>query len=254
MQTSPNTPIKQPSMFLTLTEGHRVFGEVAALGAVRPLLSLLPRGDGHAVLVLPGFMGSDRFSTPLIRFLNQLGYQSSGWGMGRNLGPRGDLLDRMTELVCNKADNSGSKVTLIGHSLGGIYARELAKRVPESVRQVISLGSPFGRGRETGSRPHKWFYHLNPERRVEENHLAEAPPVPTTAVFTKGDGIVNWRTCFQDSDSNQQQNIQVRGSHVGLIVNPSVWFVIADRLAQRQDQWQPFKKASWPSLFYPRPH
>ena len=104
----------------------------------------MPRGDGHPVVILPGFLGDDLYNAPLCRYLKFLDYDGSGWGQGRNLGPRDNLLERVVDDVAGRVASAGKKVTLIGHSLGGIYARELAKAAPELVRQVISLGSPFG--------------------------------------------------------------------------------------------------------------
>ncbi|MFK7828352.1 MAG: esterase/lipase family protein [Congregibacter sp.] len=245
-----------PSPLLALTEPHRATLEVLSLAGLRGLLAGLPRGDGNPVMVLPGFLGSDGYNAALRRFLTQLGYKVHGWGMGRNLGPRGDVLERLLERIASLADRHGQAVSLVGHSLGGVFAREIAREQPSMVRQVISLGSPFGRGRNSGSYPARLFEALNPsdELTVSQEELHWAPPVPTTAVYTKGDGIVNWRTSLQSSvhSKGTTQNIQVRGSHCGLTVNPAVWYILADRLRQPSDDWQPFRATGLKRLLMPK--
>ena len=245
--------IPPPPISLALTEAIRAAGEFTSLLLTRRWLERLPAGDGHGIVLMPGFLGADGYNAPLCRYLNELGYQGVGWEQGRNLGPRGDLLERVAEHIVDLSKQTGGKVTLIGHSLGGIYARELAKEIPDEVRQVISLGSPFGEGRDTGSYPRRLFSILNPDEEVTiaEHLLTEPPPVPTTAVYSRGDGICNWVTCLQQGNHANTQNIRVRGSHCGLTFNPMVWFLLADRLAQDEDNWQPFRTRAWQRFFYP---
>jgi hypothetical protein len=123
---------------------------------------------------------------------------------------------------------------------------------------VISLGSPFGKGRISGSYPARLFEALNPmdEIPVAIDELHWAPPVPTTAVYSKGDGIVNWRSAVQKARYAQAatQNIQVRGSHCGMTLNPTVWFILADRLRQSADDWQPFSASGLARVLVPRHH
>jgi pimeloyl-ACP methyl ester carboxylesterase len=247
-----------PPAWLALTEAHRVMLEVVSLSAVKRLLADLPRGDGHPVMVLPGFLASDSYNSSLRRFLASLGYAVHGWGLGRNLGPRDGTLERLIERFDNLYIRHGQPLTLIGHSLGGIFARELARESPDKVRQVISLGSPFGRGRVSASYPARLFAALNPldELPIDEEGLHIAPPVPTTAVYSKGDGIVNWQTAVQQRNLayGPVQNIQIRGSHCGMTLNPTVWYLLADRLRQAADDWQPFSPASLSRLLIPRRH
>lgn len=242
-----------PPVLLALTEAHRAAGEMAALFACRRWLRKMPRGDGHGVVLLPGFLGDDGYNAPLRRYLKRLGYASYGWGQGRNLGPRGDLLERTADYLNQIAEETGGRITLIGHSLGGIYARELAKELPDTIRQVISLGSPFGEGRDTGSYPRRLFSMLNPDEQVTiaQHELPTPPSVPTTAVYSKGDGVVNWRTAVQQGSYPNTQNIEVWGSHCGLTLNPTIWFLLAERLQQTENNWQPFHAGRWSNLFYP---
>ncbi len=246
--------VPPPSIGLAVTEAHRALAEFAGLMYTRRFLDRMPRGDGHGIILIPGFLGDDGYNAPLRRYLNKLGYHAVGWEQGRNLGPRGDLLERFLEYVQGVARETGGKVTLVGHSLGGIYARELAKETPDDVRQVLSLGSPFGEGRDTGAYPRRLFSALNPDENVtiEQHALTEPPPLPTTAVFSKEDGVVNWLTCYQDGNHDHVQNIQVWGSHCGLTINPMVWFLLAERLSQPVDDWKPFKSNTWRRLFYPK--
>jgi pimeloyl-ACP methyl ester carboxylesterase len=247
--------VPPPHPLLAMTEVHRVVIEMLSLRAARRLLERAPRGDGHPVLVLPGFLGSDGYNAALRRYLARLGYAAHGWGLGRNLGPRDDVLEGLVQRLRYLNDRHGRRVSLVGHSLGGIFARELARTLPGEVRQVISLGSPFGEGRWTGSYPARLFSSLNPREDlpVAEDLLPKAPPVPTTAIYSKGDGICNWRTARQDRAGAHAltQNIQVRGSHCGMTLNPAIWFVVAERLSQPARRWRPFEPGRWSSLLYP---
>lgn len=246
-----------PSWVLALTEAHRAVAEIVSLGVTRRTLNkIAPRGDGHPVMVLPGFLGGDGYNSALRGFLARLDYAVHGWGMGRNLGPRDGVLEGLQERLQQLNERYGSPVSLVGHSLGGIFARELAREYPDSVRQVISLGSPFGEGRMTASIPARLFTALNPpeELPVDQDLLAEAPPVPTTAIYSKGDGIVNWQTTLQKDGHSETQSIRVRGSHCGMSFNPSIWLLVAECLAAPADRWQPFIPRSWRNLVYPAVH
>lgn len=247
-----------PHPLLALTEAHRVVIEAGSLVLAGRFLDRAPRGDGHPVVVLPGFLGSDGYTASLRRYLTRQGYAVHGWGLGRNLGPREGVLESLLERIEFLVSRYDSPVSLVGHSLGGIFARELARDIPARVRQVISLGSPFGEGRWTGSYPSRLFSRLNPpeEIPVAEDVLPDAPPVPTTAIYSRGDGIVNWRTARQNPGSGHThvQSIEVRGSHCGMTLNPAVWFLLAERLSQPADSWQPFERRSWTALLYPSGH
>lgn len=246
-----------PSRLLTLTEPYRALGELTAFLALRPMLGLLPRGDGHGVLVLPGFMASDTSTGPMRRLLAQLGYEVEGWNLGRNLRVDNARFNAMGRCLTGLHERTGGKVSLVGWSLGGVFARELAKQQPDKVRQVISLGSPISDDRDHSSARHL-FEMLNgkrpePMRRGKFRKLAQAPPVPTTSILTKADGVVHWRGSVQHPDSHPQtENIEVFASHVGLGVNPAVMLAIADRLAQPEGQWRPFEAPGLSGLLFPR--
>lgn len=256
--TAPRSPkAHPPSKLLALTEPHRAMGEFAAFLALRPLLSFLPRGDGHGVLVLPGFMAGDGSTGPMRRLLGQLGYDVAGWNLGRNLRVDNDRVEAMARCVAERHQQTGGKISIIGWSLGGVFARELAKQMPDKVRAVITLGSPISDNRRyTNARP--LFEAINgrrpePLRAGKFRKLADAPPVPTTSILTKTDGVVHWRGSVQHPDRNPlTENIEVYASHVGLGINPSVMLAIADRLAQPEGAWKPFEARGIASLAFPK--
>lgn len=238
----PDKSPRPPSRLLALAEGRAVF-ELAAFYATRPLLAALPRGDGHAVLVLPGFLASDASTVPMRRLLGDLGYRPYGWALGRNVRVDPRQLDALAQRLLAIHRQSGRKVSIIGWSLGGVFARELAKLHPEAVRQVISLGSPL-QNTHNYSTAAPLFEHFNgakprPVRPGKYTGLHNAPPVPTTSIFTKTDGIVDWRGSVQPPQG-QTENIEVHASHLGLGVNPSVMIALADRLRQPEGEWKPF--------------
>jgi pimeloyl-ACP methyl ester carboxylesterase len=250
----PEPLVERPGALLSLTEAHRAFIEILSLNVSRRRLSRIsPRGDGHPVMVLPGFLGDDGYNAAMRRFLGGLDYAVHGWGMGRNLGPRGGVLEGLQARLEDLCQRYGAPVSLVGHSLGGIFARELAREYPEKVRQVISLGSPFGRGRMSASVPARLFTALNPsaELPIDQDVIHVAPPVPTTAIYSRGDGIVNWQTTLQHEGHARSQNIRVRGSHCGMTLNPTIWFLVAERLAVAPEDWRPFERNRWRHLFYP---
>ena len=246
-----------PSALLALTEPQRALGELAAFVALRPLMSFLPRGDGHGVLVLPGFMATDSSTVPMRRLLKQLGYEVAGWELGRNLRVDNERVQAMAECVEALFKKTGGKVSIIGWSLGGVFARELAKQLPDKVRGVITLGSPISDNRRyTNARP--LFEAINgkkpePMRTGKFRKLADAPPVPTTSILTKTDGVVHWKGSVQKpANGAQTENIEVYASHIGLGVNPAVMLAIADRLAQPEGEWTPFEAKGFTGFVFPR--
>jgi len=238
-----------------LLEGRAIHELGAFIGAL-PLLSLAPRGDGHPVLVLPGLVTSDTSTQPLRTFLNSKGYAVNGWGQGRNYGLRPGVEEAMIDLLKRSSDKYARKVSLVGWSLGGIFARQLAKLMPDRVRQVITLGSPFaGNPRSTNAwRVYEWASGQSAEE--IDPHFGEAlhepPPVPTTAIFSRTDGVCAWQGCME-KDSAQTESIEVESSHCGMGHNPAAVYAVADRLAQPEGKWQRFNRAGWRSLIYPDP-
>jgi alpha/beta hydrolase family protein len=245
-----------PSRTLMFLEG-RAFHELGAFIGALPLLSLAPRGDGHPVLVLPGLVASDVSTRPLRTFLKTRGYAVSGWRQGRNLGLRPGVQHAMVDLVREMSDAHGRKISLVGWSLGGLYARQLAKMMPDRVRQVITLGSPFASGPKATN---AWrVYEMASGRRADEEDgrfggtLAGAPPVPTTAIFSRTDGICAWQGCREQS-SHMAESIEVESSHCGMGHHPAAVYAVAERLAQKEGEWAPFDRSGWRSLVYPDPN
>ncbi len=200
-------------------------------------------------------MGSDASTAPMRGLLRSLSYRVAAWGLGRNLGLRPGVEVRMIHRLRALHYQHGRKVSLVGWSLGGIYARELARQHPEMVRQVITLGSPFNLSPRAN---HAWRLY---ERMVGEpieaqqellERLSEPLRVPATAIYSRSDGIVAWQCCL-DETGGQRENIEVYGSHCGLGHNPLVLAAVADRLALPEGKWQPFERCGWRRLGFPQP-
>lgn len=246
---------RPPSRLLTLAEPSRAMGELASFYALRPLLAMLPRGDGHGVLVLPGFLAGDYSTRPLRTLLRDLGYDAVGWNLGRNIHVDEARVEAMMACVDKLFERTGRKVSIVGWSLGGVFARELAKQAPNKVRLVISLGSPISddRGHTSARRLFEYLNGAEPEpmRKGKFRALGVAPPVPTTSILTKSDGVVHWRGSVQHG-TGQVENIEVHASHCGLGVNPTAVYAIADRLAQPEGQWRPFHPRGLASLMFPK--
>lgn len=250
------TTARPPSRLLLLAEPGRAMGELASFYALRPLMGQLPKGDGHGVLVLPGFMASDYSTRPLRRLLADLGYDAVGWKLGRNVRVDNARIEAMMGCVDELFERTGRPISIIGWSLGGVFARELAKMAPDKVRLVISLGSPITDDREhtNATRLFEMLNGKEPEPMQGGNFrsLAEAPPVPTTSILTRTDGVVHWRGSVQCGDREDCENIEVVASHCGLGVNPAVIYAVADRLAQDEGSWTRFEARGLASLFFPR--
>ena len=248
--------LRPPSRTLMFLEGRAISELGAFLGAL-PLLRLAPKGDGHPVLVLPGLVASDTSTRPLRSFLKNRGYAASGWRQGRNLGLRHGVQHAMVDLVHELSDSGGRKISLVGWSLGGLYARQLAKMVPARVRQVITLGSPFaGDPKSTNAwRVYEWASGQRADKADPRfgGDLAAPPPVPTTAIFSRTDGVCAWQGCVEKSGT-QTESIEVESSHCGMGHHPAAVYAVADRLAQKEGAWQPFDRSGWRSLVYPDPH
>jgi pimeloyl-ACP methyl ester carboxylesterase len=259
-KTHGRVPIepRAPHPLLALSEGRAVF-EFGAFFASRAYLATLPKGDGHSVMTLPGFMATNSSTGPMRNLLNSLGYDAHGWDSGRNVRVNEELITKLEDQIERLCDESGRKISLIGWSLGGVLARELAKLRPDNIRLVMSLGSPISddRAHTNASRLFEFFNGNEPEELRDGRFLGldVAPPVPTTSVLTKTDGVVHWRGSVQDPDKASgapTENIRVFASHLGLGVNPSVMIAMADRLAQPEGEWTPFEANPFQSWMFPK--
>lgn len=237
----PDRNISAPPTYLATAEPWRSAAELAGLWLSAPMLALTQsRGDGHSVLVLPGFGATDASTLALRGYLDFIGYRSATWALGRNLGYHtlGEAEERLRARIREIYDKSGGRVSLIGWSLGGVMARHMAREHPELVRQVITLAAPFtGNPAATNVRS---IYELFSGENLDcpdvlaswrENRLP--PPVPTTSIYSKSDGICAWQNCLE-VETSLAENVEVSGSHIGMPHNPVVFGVIASRLAREE--------------------
>ena len=213
----------------------------------------VPPGDGSAVVVIPGFLGSDSYLRSLHSWLQRIGYRPYMSAIGRNAQCPNLLLDRLFDTIEGAYDDTGGKVHLIGHSLGGVLARAAAVLQPGRTASVIVMASPF-----RGVRAPPLIVRtaaLVRRRVLAQGKNQSAPPecysgfctcdalnalrrpfpaaVPQVAIYTKRDGVVDWRLCIND---DPKTDIEVSGTHVGLVFNSKVYRHIADRLAASQSR------------------
>jgi len=238
-----NAPISTPSLMLLGFEPLRAALEFVGMRSMDR--KALPMGDGHAVVIFPGLASDHQAIAPLKTLCRDLGYAAFDWGRGWNSGPQGNVdnwLDALADDVQQMTHSHEAPISLVGWSLGGIYAREVAKRLPKRARQVITIGTPFA---GTPDHTHaRWVYRLvngnkPPFTKALARRLAAPPSVPTTSIFSRSDGIVAWQACMQQGSDRLFENIEVKGSHCGLGWNSEVFRVVADRLRQPPGQWQP---------------
>jgi pimeloyl-ACP methyl ester carboxylesterase len=251
----PVTTTLRPSLALFISEPGRALADYGAMLATSPVLLRAPRGDGHPVLVLPGLLAEDASTATMRVFLRSLGYEVHGWQLGRNLGPTPAILKGMTARLDDLHRATGRSISLVGWSLGGIFARELSRARPAPVRQVITLGSPFGLSDPDDSRANSTYrrlgvLHVSPRSLPGRERLSRPIPVPTTAIYSRLDGVVPWQACIT-SPGHNHENVAVYSSHLGMGHNAAVLWVIADRLAQSAGSWQPFRAPSLARHLFP---
>jgi hypothetical protein len=244
-----NTPIRAPHWLLLGSEPVRAAVEYLRMRSMDT--ATMPHGDGHPVVIFPGLGANEASTAPLVRLCRKLGYAACDWGRGFNTGPRGDTaawLDELARHVEAMTAAHAHTMSLIGWSLGGFYAREVAKRLRGRVRQVVTVGTPFA-----GCAEHTraaWFYRMvNGAPPAFDDALMQCfrtpPDVPTTSVFSRSDGIVAWQACLQKGGTCAE-NIEVDGSHCGLGWNPQVLAILADRLCQPEHAWRPYAAGASP--------
>jgi len=246
--------LRPPSLLLLLAEARALL-ELNASLLLSPLLLRAPRGDGHPVLALPGFLAGDLSMAPMRRYLNQLGYDAHAWNLGRNLGGVSGKRSALQDLLGGIQATTGRKVSIVGWSLGGLYARDLALQMPDKVRSVITLGTPFAND-VRATNVTRLYEALSGEKVGDNPELTRALaadlPVPVTSIYSRADGIVNWRTSLV-RPSPTAENIEVHlASHTGLGVNAAALWAVADRLAHPEGQFRPFDRSGPFAIAYGR--
>lgn len=235
-------PVQRPSLALLGAEPFRAAMEFARSkhgrsDDARP-------GDGHPVVIFPGLGAHGGSVATLREHCRLLGYDAFDWGQGFNTGPRGDLdawLHTLTSQVVDLLAGRTQPATLIGWSLGGLYAREVGKLMAPRIRQVITIGTPFNA--EADHTNVGWLFRLlsgssSTMDPALVRRLRTPPPLRTTSIYSRSDGVVAWQTCRHDNRSRLVQDIEVAGSHIGMGWNRDVLAVVADRLGQQRGPWR----------------
>ena len=251
----PSLDIRPPRLRHSVLELGRAMLEIGSTAMLGPVFKTLPKGDGHTIITIPGFMGADGSTSQLRRFLRNRGYNAVPWGLGRNgadvrsqnledfLDHRTAMEDAIAARVEQEYLASGQKVTLVGWSLGGLYAVALAYCYPRWIRQVITLGTPFGDPRGTALYSVMGSFYGNDvdeealSRWVDHTYRFGKLRVPVLALYSESDGIVGAGIARCEGDANYVTNMAVLASHVGFPFNPLVFAVIANHLVEPHERW-----------------
>lgn len=251
MPSTASLEICRPSLSLLGSEPWRAALEFLAFqvddGRQR---KMVPAGDGHPVIIFPGLATDNSAIAPLRDYCDSLGYSVLDWGRGFNTGPQGDLNQWLKELAAHTAgvlSGHQEKATLIGWSLGGLYAREVGKLLAPQVRQVITIGTPFNA--EADHTNVGWLFRMlsGSSAAIDpllSKRLRTPPPMPTTSIYSRTDGVVAWETCRHARPARQVQDIEINGSHIGMGWNPAVLQIVGDRLGQPASDWQPYQQVA----------
>ena len=195
-------------------------------------------GDGHPVVIFPG-LGADGTSVAILRaYCQELGYEAFDWGQGFNTGPWGELdpwLEDLADQLSGQLAKHAKSATLIGLSLGGLYARELGKLLAPELRQVITIATPFNSSADDLSASWLSSFLGGSAASLDPTWIERfrsPPPIPTTSIYSRSDGVVAWETCRHDKRSHLVQDVEVDGSHMGMCWNREVLNIVADRLAE----------------------
>jgi pimeloyl-ACP methyl ester carboxylesterase len=246
----------EPHLLHSLSE-WRALLEMATLPWALPALQMAPKGDGHPVLLLPGFLADEATLFALRIYLRQRGYAVQTWGFGRNVGFRSRHALALEQKIRHLHHGTGRTVSLVGWSLGGVFALYGAHQAPECVRTVITLGSPVSVDEAGSQSPPlvKALYRMVAHPMGPDVHAMQpkakkvreraAPPVPMSCLYSLSDGVVPPQEATIHGDPARHENIRVQGSHTGLGFNPMVLAIVAERLAQPEGHWRPFNPAGW---------
>jgi pimeloyl-ACP methyl ester carboxylesterase len=254
---SARTPWKAPPGRLVALEQRAAY-EFFAFIASSAMLYGMRRGDGHPVMVLPPFSADDANTAPLRWVLDGHGYAVYGWEQGPNLSRTRRIVEGLPRWLIELHERHGAKVSLVGHSGGGNWARDLARQFPSAVRQVITLGSPFRLRPGDATRADSIAKLLlrdqippDADALIDEERRPPVP-VPVTAIYTRTHGVAPWQAGIE-SEGPLRENIEVVGSHCGLGYNPAAVIAVTDRLAQPEGRWQPFRPPPFTRHLFPTP-
>ncbi len=231
----PELPqLQAPSLRLLALES-RALAEAARFSLMGPSLKGLQRGKGQPVMIIPGFGTHDVATLPMRRALEKLGFDAYGWGHGTNLGMRSKVKTGLVRRLEQLYERYDAPTSLVGWSLGGVFAREMARHQPQLVKRVITLGSPIN-GHPDANNMVTLFRIANRGKPVKTDvegfiRRQTPPPVPCTAIYTRSDGIVTW-SCALETPAGHTESVEVQGSHMGLVFNRQVLGIIAQRLAE----------------------
>ena len=253
--------VGRPSPLHSLLEPRALF-EMALLPPSLPLLLTAPHGDGHPVLLLPGFMADEITLTALQHYLKNRGYQVETWGFGRNVGFQRKHAKALEQKIRYMHHQNSRTVSLVGWSLGGLFALYAAHQAPECVRSVITLGSPVtvdASGSEAAPLVKSLYrlvaHPLGPDAHTMQpraKNLRERRPlsVPVSCLYSLSDGVVPPQEATIDGDPTMTENLRVPGSHLGLGFNAMVLWLVSERLSQPEGQWKPFEPSGAYGVLY----
>jgi pimeloyl-ACP methyl ester carboxylesterase len=221
---------QRPALWRTAAEAAAMIGPAwkLPLGA---LILQAPDGDGHAILTLPGLFHGDAYTAVMRQFLNALGYSAYGWNLGVNIGPTRRLLDGASDRLIRLSDRFGP-LSVVGFSMGGLFARWLSLKMPDRIRQVITVCSPIHERAKNFWLPLDGFITLWPDLSSLARDVARPLPVPGTFLFSRDDGLVNCNAC-RDTNASAEDNVEIHGPHVTIARNARVMTVVAQRLARK---------------------
>lgn len=242
--------LQPPSLWWSLLEAPRAALEISSLGLKHRELLDVPRGDGHPVLVLPGYGAGDAIMYVMRYYLGRWGYDARPWNLGVNFTKsritaidqinafREEMESKVAARIEELFNETGKKVSVIGWSLGGIYANSMAERVPDYLNHVITLGAPYGDPRGTAA--WKVLKALNASSTPDDEqdfggwakHDAITDrKVKTTVIYSPNDGIVA-EGAARLAEHDKIAHVPVQSSHMGFAFNPVVYRIIAETLAQ----------------------
>lgn len=224
--------LKKPSKLLYFTETLRSFIETIKGFILLWFTKRTNEGKGRVVMVIPGLLTSDFWTIVLRSFLKKKGFIVYGWELGTNLGNL-EKLPLLAEKIKTISQRHNQKVILIGWSMGGLFSRTVCHQIPDHIAHVITTGSPFADIHAPNNA--KWVYELlNDEEDVDQKLISTLhlpTPMPSTALYSKKDGIIPWEACMDKVVDSQHKNVEVSSSHFGMGANPSVLNAVLQTLS-----------------------